>query len=129
MNTKKACRNWLYRVVAFVILFCSVISCIKAFDNHVEYNLYEKIDEMQLVLDDLWHQVDSMEIPMCNHLFDGEQREIDKRGVEACIPDLWASHTLPLLFSSQNPQGPLPGRPGPGTKRRTPGWSDGFSGP
>lgn len=69
---KENYKKWLYRVGFLIILFCSVVSCFNSFNNAVEYEILDDIEEMKLSMDYLSHHLDSIEETLRNNFYDNE---------------------------------------------------------
>lgn len=59
---KSSIKKWLYRVVVLVILLSSVASCFNSFNNSLDSDTLEKVDEIQQEVDYLTRQLDSIEM-------------------------------------------------------------------
>lgn len=69
---KENYKKWLYRAGFLIILFCSVVSCFNSFNNAVEYEILDDIEEMKLSMDYVFHHLDSIEETLRNNLYDYE---------------------------------------------------------
>lgn len=65
-------KKWLHRAGFLIILFCSVVSCFNSFNNAVEYEILDDIEEMKLSMDYVSHHLDSIEETLRNNLYDYE---------------------------------------------------------
>jgi|GEM_PF-5987753 len=65
-------KKWLYRTGFLIILFCSVVSCFNSFNNAVEYEILDDIEEMKLSMDYISHHLDSIEETLRNNFYDNE---------------------------------------------------------
>lgn len=59
---KSSIKKWLYRIVVLVILLSSVASCFNSFNNSLDSDTLEKVDEIQQEVDYLTRQLDSIEM-------------------------------------------------------------------
>lgn len=69
---KENYKKWLYRTGFLIILFCSVVSCFNSFNNAVEYEILDDIEEMKLSMDYISHHLDSIEETLRNNIYDNE---------------------------------------------------------
>lgn len=69
---KENYKKWLYRTGFLIILFCSVVSCFNSFNNAVEYEILDDIEEMKLSMDYISHHLDSIEETLRNNFYDNE---------------------------------------------------------
>ena len=69
---KENYKKWLYRTGFLIILFCSVVSCFNSFNNAVEYEILDDIEEMKLSMDYVSHHLDSIEETLRNNFYDNE---------------------------------------------------------
>lgn len=69
---KEKIKKWLYRAGFIIILFCSVVSCFNSFNNAVEYEILDDIEEMKLSMDYISHHLDSIEETLRNNCYDNE---------------------------------------------------------
>ena len=58
---KEKIKTWLYRAGFLIILICSVVSCFNSFNNAVDYEVLEKIEEMRMSMDCISLQIDSID--------------------------------------------------------------------
>ncbi len=65
-------KKWLNRAGFLIILFCSVVSCFNSFNNAVEYEILDDIEEMKLSMDYISHHLDSIEETLRNNFYDNE---------------------------------------------------------
>ena len=69
---KEKIKKWLYRTGFLIILFSSVVSCFNSFNNAVEYEILDDIEEMKLSMDNISHHLDSIEETLRNNFYDNE---------------------------------------------------------
>lgn len=69
---KENYKKWLYRAGFLIILFCSVVSCFNSFNNAVEYEILEDIEEIKLSMDHVSHSLDSIDKTLRINLFEYE---------------------------------------------------------
>lgn len=62
-------KKWLYRAGFLIILFHSVVSCFNSFNNAVEYEILDDIEEMRMSMDCVFHHIDSIEETLHDYLY------------------------------------------------------------